>query len=589
MKYLMFCILWIASASVLAEGGAYWDANIVRNPLHWFESADQLCRVVYDWKYPDGYGPYGDYPTEYTTYEYQGPEFTSDGTVACHTEVCRKYANYDDIICGTGTYVTGNRMYCPDQKIPDYNAETCFPNFHVTAPAPPTCSVPLEGDPVDPLTGNLILTEVDLTGEDGLVFTRYYHSMDLGQAGSHLGTNWTHSSASRIEKTNGLNVKYIKSRAFSSPAAACQYGWQDIYKKAFGGRLMYTSATYREGACQILSADGHVRATLNMIPDREVSRYVPYSYLSLIRPNGARYYFTKDASGVWSNLQGQAVQLTETDQTWTLTLSNGTREIYDTDGKLVSITQADGRQTSYTYNDEHELSQITYPNGKIMEFEYLDGRISRVSTPGGSVQYEYDAVGNISEVMYPDGTTKGYRYEDPAIPFLLTREIDENGVTLATWTYDSLGRVIVNERAGGTERYTFDYSTQGQTTVSDSSGATRTYHSDMINGRFVVNEISGDRCDTCSLGRDKKRTYDAKGQLSSRTDWNGSTTTYVRDENGLELSRTEAVGTPEERIITTEWHPSFHKPVRITEPKRIITNIYDNAGRLERKTEQSVE
>jgi YD repeat-containing protein len=589
MKYYFISLLLVWSGNLLAEGGAYWDAEITRNPLHWFESADQLCQVVYDWKYPKGFGPYGNYPKEYKTYEYLGPEHESDERIICRMEVCRKYANYDDVTCGPGYYVKGSKKYCRDQTIPDYSAEECYPRYHVTAPAPPPCPDALEGDPVDPLTGNLVLNEVDIPGSDGMAFTRYYSSMDLGQAGSNLGINWTHNSAARIEKTNGKQTNFPKSRAFGTPEAACRYGWQDIYKKAFGGRLAYSSSRYRDGACEVLGANGEVKATLSLIPDRKVLRKVPYRSMAVIRPNGGRYYFHKETTGSWSNLHGKPVQLIENGQSWTLTLGDGTTETYGPNGKIQQVNALGGDQTLYAYNSDNQLIQVTHPNGQTTDFEYLDGRISRVTTPGGSVSYGYDAKGNLTQVIYPDNTSKQYRYEDPKYPNLLTGIIDEKGDLIATWSYDDLGRVTMNERAAGTERYSFTYSRWGDTTtVTDIAGASRTYRSDIVNGRVIYNEVTGDRCDHCGHDTDQKRSYDDKGRILNRTDWNGVTTTYERDATGLELSRTEAADTTEARTTTTEWHPQFNKPTRITEPNRITEYTYDAAGRVLSKTERTL-
>ncbi len=588
MKYSLISLLLMWSGNLLAEGGAYWDANIVRNPFHWFESADQLCQVIYKWKYPDGFGPYGNYPIDYKTFKYLGPEYESGDKIICRTEYCRKYANYDDLICGPGSYVTGNKKYCGDQTIPNYSAEECYPKFHVTAPAPPSCPDALEGDPVDPLTGNLVLNEVDLKGSDGMTFIRYYHSMDLGQAGSNLGTNWTHNLGARIEKTNGQNLKFSKSRAYGSPEAACNYGWKDIYTKAFNGRLAYKPIRYRDGACEVLGSNGEVKATLNVIPDQEVLRYVPYRYMAIIRPNGGRYYFHKGVDGSWSNLHGKPIQLIENGQSWTLILENGTTEIYGPNGKIQNVTELGGQQSIYSYNSDDQLIQITYPKGQTTSFEYLNGNISRVTSPVGSISYNYDAKGNLTQVVYPDSTSKQYLYEDPNYPFLLTGVVNEKGELVATWSYDSQGRVTMNERASGTERYSFAYSSGGDSaTVTDIAGASRTYRSDMINGRFIINEVTGDRCDACIHSDDRQRTHDAKGHITSRTDWNNTTTSYIRDETGHELSRTEAVGTPEARTITTEWHPDFRKPVRISKPELIIEFTYDDAGRLLSKTERT--
>ncbi len=61
-------------------------------------------------------------------------------------------------------------------------------------------------------------------------------------------------------------------------------------------------------------------------------------------------------------------------------------------------------------------------------------------------------------------------------------------------------------------------------------------------------------------GANSAYSYNANGFLTSKTDWKGNATTYTHDDCGLELSRTEAVGTPEARTITTEWHRQFCLP-----------------------------
>ena len=80
-------------------------------------------------------------------------------------------------------------------------------------------------------------------------------------------------------------------------------------------------------------------------------------------------------------------------------------------------------------------------------------------------------------------------------------------------------------------------------------------------------------------------TYDLNGYLASKTDWKGVTTNYSYDlARNLEIRRTEAVGTPEERTITTEWHPDYRLRTRVVEPGRETLYSYDAQGRLTGKT-----
>ncbi|MEW8057605.1 MAG: RHS repeat domain-containing protein, partial [Candidatus Thiodiazotropha sp.] len=91
--------------------------------------------------------------------------------------------------------------------------------------------------------------------------------------------------------------------------------------------------------------------------------------------------------------------------------------------------------------------------------------------------------------------------------------------------------------------------------------------------------IEGDRCTTCSSGGTQAYTYDTNGFVASKTDWEGNITTYTRDAQGRELSRTEASGTPNARTVTTTWDTSLNKPLVITEPDRITEYTYDANGR----------
>ncbi|WP_241492034.1 RHS repeat protein [Pseudomonas sp. TTU2014-080ASC] len=73
-------------------------------------------------------------------------------------------------------------------------------------------------------------------------------------------------------------------------------------------------------------------------------------------------------------------------------------------------------------------------------------------------------------------------------------------------------------------------------------------------------------------------TYDNRGLLKTKLDKKGNLTTYDYNERDLEISRTEAAGTPQARTITTEWHPTLFLPVSITEPNQITSYTYNTQG-----------
>ena len=165
------------------------------------------------------------------------------------------------------------------------------------------------------------------------------------------------------------------------------------------------------------------------------------------------------------------------------------------------------------------------------------------------------------------------------MPHHLTGITDERGIRYATWTYDDQGRATSSSHAGGADLTTLEYN-DTSTLVTDPTGAEREYHLEMQNGQLVVSHITGTPCQDCWRGEAKDRQYDANGHLSQTTDWNGNITTYIHNEKGQEISRTEAFGTPEARTIETEWHDEFNLPVKIIEPERETVITYDDNGRL---------
>ncbi|WP_161806743.1 RHS repeat domain-containing protein, partial [Pseudomonas syringae] len=67
--------------------------------------------------------------------------------------------------------------------------------------------------------------------------------------------------------------------------------------------------------------------------------------------------------------------------------------------------------------------------------------------------------------------------------------------------------------------------------------------------------------------------------LQTKTDAKGLVTTYTYNDRGLEISRTEASGTPVARTIRTEWDPARFLPIKTVEGQRITSYRYDEQGR----------
>jgi len=289
---------------------------------------------------------------------------------------------------------------------------------------------------------------------------------------------------------------------------------------------------------------------------------------------------------------------------WKLTTRDDEIELYDEQGKLLSIANRAGLAQTLSYftsgPNSGLLERVTDAFGKTLSFEYNDRqRISAVVDPaGGRYLYTYTTEGqnNLASVTYPDTTVRQYRYESAASAYrrMLTSITDENGSLFATFDYgdSNFGRVTLSERAGGAGKVTVSYANPREVTthVSAALSATRNYSFQPQLGVYRSTSIAGPACPSCGPA---SQTYDANGNVATSVDWNGNRTNYAYElARNLETLRTEALTsagatTPQTRSITTAWHASFRLPAQIAEPFRIMTNTYDAAGNLLSKSLQA--
>ncbi len=76
--------------------------------------------------------------------------------------------------------------------------------------------------------------------------------------------------------------------------------------------------------------------------------------------------------------------------------------------------------------------------------------VSVTDPAGGSIQYQYNSAGKLAEVISPDNTSRSYLYDDPNAPGLLFWAGGrERQTRFATWGYDTQGRAVLSEHAGG--------------------------------------------------------------------------------------------------------------------------------------------
>lgn len=341
--------------------------------------------------------------------------------------------------------------------------------------------------------------------------------------------------------------------------------------------------------------------TLNGVPVVFVTRAAGNAYSFVV--SGATYQ-SQDP-----DINDKLIEIVDGSGTrigWTYTVAaDDAIERYNASGKLVSITDRRGMKQLLTYSDSTTATAVAPKPGLLIQvadsfnhslkFIYDSaGRISTMTDPAGAqYTYHYDSNNDLMNVAYPGGRSKTYRYNEQAytagttVPHALTGIVDENAVRYASYYYNAQGKAVAEQHAGSVDQYSLNYDDAGTTTITDPLGSTRTTSFTTIFGVAKAtgqSQPGGAGCGSAS----STVTYDANGNLASRTDWNGTQTTYTYDlSRNLETSRTEAAGTPQARTITTAWHPTYRLPLKIAEPKRRTTFTHDANGNVLTKTIQA--
>jgi len=395
------------------------------------------------------------------------------------------------------------------------------------------------GNPINTATGNKFQREVDSNSGAGIPFTRSYNSVGK-RLDSGLGLGWQHNWSARI-------VPVIGSDKPADVDADDLNHWPG-------------DATPRLLFYRIERADG---ASVSVDPDGNL----------VDASNKFSLQFSKAADG--------------------FTLFDGlVTERYDLTGKLISLQEAGGRSYTLAYNGDLLATVTDTTTGRTLQFTYESASSNRlVRVDAGSqlvASFQYDAKGLLSQVSHADSTSRQYLYDDANAPGKLSGIMDEANVRYATWAYDTAGRAIRSEHAGGVDRYTLSFGSDATgTTWSDETGplgATRRFSFSQLGQRILTTGNTQPATSGCQAGISQYG-YDALGNMTSKQDLAGTRTTYEYDQaRKLETTRTEAAGTTLARTVTTTWHPTFALPATITEPGKATANVYDGNGNLTSRT-----
>lgn len=238
---------------------------------------------------------------------------------------------------------------------------------------------------------------------------------------------------------------------------------------------------------------------------------------------------------------------------------------FGADGRLAAKRFPDGTSLTYIYDDSDRLAAVTHSSGRTLEFVYqsndYEALIGSVLVEGVPLAtYTYTPRNQVATVTYAGGGVRTYHYENQAFPQHLTGITAEDGRRYSTFTYDSIGRVISSQHAGGADGVTLVYSPNGGAVVTDALGRQTDYTLTPGGDTAPSRKVTGL---TDSQGTVSRTYYDQsvdfRRRLDTYTDRRGIQTKHSYAQGTDPVSGravsihtvTEAVGLPEQRVVTT--------------------------------------
>lgn len=246
--------------------------------------------------------------------------------------------------------------------------------------------------------------------------------------------------------------------------------------------------------------------------------------------------------------------------------TNITTNTYDKLDRLIQVEDRVGRVASYTYDFEDNRLSETDGNGNIKRntYDVLDRLIIVTDALGEQTQYQYDPEGNLLKVTDREGR-----------------------ITLTT--FDAINRRMSTTNAlGDTTRYEYDR-VGNLLKITDAKPTPGITHYDYDDVNRLVKETYADAPpNTCTF------TYDFVGNVRTRIDQKGQTTTYTYNDLYFLLKRDYSVGAddnmtydPAGRMLSAErggWLVTFNydgadRVTNTTQNGKSINYVYDIPGR----------
>lgn len=342
---------------------------------------------------------------------------------------------------------------------------------------------------------------------------------------------------------------------------------------------------------------------------------------------GVTHSFTRDSNGNFVGaLDNNDRLIATTDGFIYYDSGSHSQEVYDAAGALQSIAWEGGGAVVTGYSDADTattkapgigyLIQLTDNYGRNIQVEYDGGgRLRRlIDSVGRTTEFIFDGNTPLGGISWPDATSSSFIYDDPNLDWALTGFVDENGSRRSTFTYDSTGRAVGTQRAGGVEQYTVTQTapatidaTEQYDAVADAyirthtwsppsgsvltkpDGSNAAFSGTVASGKLYLDTLQQAAGAGCAASS-SKQVVDVNGNVTLRDDFNGHRSCMAYDTSrNLEVAKIEGLPNTADctstlaasslptgsRRTETQWHPDWRLQTKVFEPGKVTTNVYN--------------